>query len=143
MRMNIAIAWFLLSTSTVGAQQRPGYLESSPPPSPQPPGHLEEKRTNIPTIIPSQSDAIVIVNRGNATLSLAYYDKSKWQTIRVSPARNTAITCGPCGDSITLNFHDGREAKNMNLPKGKVYQLSKQGDRWALLELPNPDGRPQ
>jgi hypothetical protein len=88
--------------------------------------------TLINTVPP---DRVRIQNIGDQTLSLSNWDGQSWRTSSIGAGQTLDIVCVPCGTTINIAFHDGREVRTVPSTTGTTYVLgwSQSAGAWNLV----------
>jgi len=83
-------------------------------------------------------DAVRIINTGNATLAISYWDgQSNWHDVTIASTSYGDVKCASCKDKIDILYNDGRSQKALRAILGSAYQLywSREKQAWDLAIL--------
>ncbi len=103
------------------------------PPNVQLPQQLPGPHATIP-------NRVRILNMGDQTISLVFWDGSDWKTIAIGSGLTQDVVCAPCGPTIRIAFHNGKDNRMVDARTSTVYVIwwSSQLRAWDLT----PQNRP-
>ena len=83
----------------------------------------------VPGLIDQASDQVTITNMGTASLSILYFDGA-WKPAAISSGQTVALKGQ--GNSLSVSFNDGVEAKSVVLNVPVHYALYWNAGRWDI-----------
>lgn len=104
-----------------------------------PGGGFGQEAAQAPGLIerdPVPAGSIVVLNRANSVISILYWDGDAWNQVKIASGASQTISCGACGATIDIAFHNGESQQEFTAAIGNYYEIYWNGRNWSFRSDP-------